>query len=77
MADIPTMAQGPLRQITDPESIEAKRDAIGFTHPNLHRRTSSNIPEDVTLTIGVYGLNSYRMMTTPGYDDESRDSEIP
>lgn len=77
MADIPTMGQGPMKQITDPTSIEAQRDDIGYTHPNLHRRTSTSIPEDTTLNIGIYGLNSYRMMTTPAYDDESRDSEIP
>ena len=77
MADFPTMGQGPMKPITDPESIEAQRDEIGYTNPNLHRRLSSNIPEDVVISIGIYGKDSYRMITTPGYDDESRDSEIP
>lgn len=75
--DIPTIGQGPWKEITDPESIEAQRDVIGFTNPNLHRRKSDSIPEDMTYEISIHGLNSYRYVETPGHDEESTTTEIP
>ena len=78
MADIPQKyGQGPWHEITDPESVEAQRDVIGFTNPNLHRRKSDQIPEDITYTVSIYGLNSYRYIETETHDEDSRTSEVP
>ena len=71
------IGEGPWKQITDPESIEAIRDDIGFTNPNLHRRSSSTIPENEHYTISIYALNSYRYHEVITHDEESTTSEIP
>lgn len=68
------MAQGDMTQITDPDSVEYKRDVIGFTHPNLHKRMDS---ENDIYTIRVHGLNAYRYEDTSTHDEESETSEIP
>lgn len=70
------MAQGEMVEITDPESIEAIRDDVGFTHPNLHRRKTSGVT-DREYRVGVYGVNSYRYTAYSVHDEESETSEIP
>lgn len=78
MADFPQkMGQGPWVEITDPESVEAQRDEIGFTNPNLHRRKSDLIPEGTDYTIAIHGLNSYRYTESETHDEDSRTSEVP
>lgn len=73
----PKVAQGPWTEITDPDSIEAVRDEIGFTNPNLHRRKSDVIPEGIECSVAVYGFNSYRYTSIVTHDEESTTSEIP
>ncbi len=58
------------------DSIEARRDDYGFTHPNLHRG-KSNDTENRNISIGIYNLESYRTTETVLHDENSRDSEIP
>ena len=70
------MAQGDMVEITDPESVEALRDDVGFTHPNLHRRTTDGVT-DRTYRVGVHGVNSYRYTEYAVHDEESTTSEIP
>lgn len=70
------MAQGEMTEITDPESVEALRDEVGFTHPNLHRRKTSGVT-DREYHIGVYGVNSYRYTAYDVHDEESETCEIP
>ena len=78
MADFPQkLGQGPWVEINDPESVEAQRDVIGFTNPNLHRRKSDLIPENIDYTIAIHGLNSYRYTETETHDEDSRTSEVP
>lgn len=69
------MAQGRIKRIVD-GSIEAQRDAIGYTHPNLHRRVSDDT-EYRTVNVAVYGLNSYRYVEVSSHDEESQTCEIP
>ncbi|MCM1286608.1 MAG: hypothetical protein NC227_10680 [Bacteroides sp.] len=57
-------------------SMEELRDNNGFTHPNFHRRKST-ATENRNISIGIYGLNSYRTTETVIHDEDSRDSEIP
>lgn len=74
---IPTvepMAQGDMTQITDPDSVEWKRDEVGFTHPNLHRRVDS---ENTIYKISVHGLNAYRVEDIQTHDEETELTEIP
>ena len=77
MAIGPKIGQGPWQPIDDPESIEAVRDEVGFTNPNLHRRTSGDIPEGTYYNVSIYGFNSYRFTSTIDHDEESTTSEIP
>jgi hypothetical protein len=70
------MAQGDMVEITDPESVEAVRDNVGFTHPNLHRRTTDGVT-DRTYRVSVHGVNSYRYTEYAVHDEESTISEIP
>ena len=71
------MAQGEMTEITDPDSIEYKRDTgSGLTNPNLHRRKNGDVT-DIVYRIGVYGVNSYRYTETTEHDEESETSEIP
>lgn len=71
---IEKIGQGPAKPI-EPDSIEETRDIVGFTHPNLHRRIDSDNPEKHEL--GIYGVNSYRIINTSTHDEESTTSEIP
>lgn len=71
------MAQGEWKPILEDDYLLLERDHIGFTNPNLHRRKSEFIPKNISYTIGVYGLNSYRTTTIQVHDEESTDSEIP
>lgn len=71
-----SMAQGDMVEITDPESVEAVRDNVGFTHPNLHRRTTDGVT-DRTYRVSVHGVNSYRYTEYAVHDEESTTSEIP
>lgn len=57
-------------------SIEEIRDDNGFTHMNLHRRKSTDT-ENRNLSIGKYGVNSYRTTETVLHDEDSRTTEIP
>ncbi|MCM1226422.1 MAG: hypothetical protein NC320_03225 [Clostridium sp.] len=57
-------------------SIEEIRDKAGFTHPNLHRKKSVNT-ENRNISVGIYGLDSYRTTETVVHNENSRDSEIP
>lgn len=65
----------------EPDSIEDKRDALGFTNPNLHRRLNPTKPESELgprdYKILVSGLNSYRTITKILHDEDSDTSEIP
>lgn len=57
-------------------SIQSIRDNNGFTHPNLHRRKSTDTEEKI-ITVGIHSLNSYRTTETIVHDEESTESEIP
>lgn len=57
-------------------SIEDIRDKNGFTNPNLHRRKSEDT-ENRNISVGIYGLDSYRTIETTVHDENSRTSEIP
>lgn len=72
--DMPKMGQGPAVPIV-PGSIEADRDEVGFTHPNLHRRIDTQEPRKYQL--GIYGLDSYRSTEINLHDEESTTDEIP
>ncbi len=76
ITEIPKMGQGPARE-TDEDDI--KRDELGFTHPNLHRRiyTQPDCTANHKYSIGIYGYNSYRTTEIITHDEESTDSEIP
>lgn len=81
----PRMTQGPAKPLTEDDEA---RDALGFTHPNLHRRTdpqdppTADDPRNQELTPREYslelsGVHSYRAVTITTHDEESIDSEIP
>ena len=82
MSDIlfPKVEQGPAKLATDEE---IQRDAVGFTHPNLHRRIDPQIlpesneyhPREYQLAIN--SLNSYRTTTIHNHDEETELDEIP
>lgn len=57
-------------------SIQSVRDNNGFTNPNLHRGKSTK-SENRKISVGIYGLNSYRTTETVVHDEDSRTSEIP
>lgn len=72
---IEPMGNGPWKEI-ESGSAEESADRSGFTHPNLHRRLSTDT-EGRKYSVGIYGLNSYRTTTIELHDEESTDSEIP
>lgn len=63
---------------------DLKRDEVGFTHPNLHRRID---PQQLTIdsqeyhprdySIGISSVNSYRTTTIHHHDEETEEDEIP
>ena len=76
MSTFTKMGQGPAVLASDED---VARDEVGFTHPNLHRRiyTPPEGTSDRVHSLGIYGLNSYRMTEYKLHDEESTDSEIP
>jgi hypothetical protein len=67
---------GPAEKIED-GSAEAQADADGITNPNLHRRIAQGQVDGHSYSVGIYGLNSYRVDTFSNHDEDSDDSEIP
>ena len=82
MSDIlfPKVGQGPAKLATDEE---IQRDAVGFTHPNLHRRidpqilTESNEYHPREYQLAINSLNSYRTTTIHSHDEDTELDEIP
>lgn len=82
---LPGYSVGHVLDPDDPEDAKAlAKDAAGFTHPNLHRRTdpqdppegSSEIaPRDYNFTIS--GTQSYRTTRISTHDESSETSEVP
>lgn len=70
------IGQGPA-VAADAEALA--KDAVGYTHPNLHRRIST--PTEGTnnhhYELGIYGTDSYRTTEVILHDEESTTSEIP
>lgn len=65
-----------------PDSLDAARDARGYTNPNLDRRIAKvdPIPEgalDTEYELFIQGSHSYRLTTQITHDEESTTSEIP
>lgn len=70
---------GYMTPLTDEEQ---KKDDVGFTHPNLHRRiteTERETPEvePRDYKVIIQGLNSIRTTIKHVHDEESTTSEIP
>ena len=74
--------------VVDDDSIEKRRDNIGFTNPNLHRRVDPQDPEVAdnplnqeieprTYNLQIQGVHSYRTTELHVHDENSIDSEIP
>ena len=67
--------------VIDP--FEKQLDDLGFTHPNLHRRTDiadppvdpEALPRDYEF--GIYSIYSYKTKKLNYHDEESETSEIP
>lgn len=76
LTDFIKLGQGPSK-LADAEDII--RDNNGYTNPNLHRRTYTNIPilENTKYSFGIYGVDSYRTVETVTHNEESTTSEIP
>lgn len=72
--NIQPMGQGPAK-IAD--SNDLIRDAEGYTNPNLHRRINTSNEDDISVHVGIYGVNSYRTVEYEVHDEESTTSEIP
>lgn len=79
--DLPIMGQGPLKPLSEEDK---KRDKHGFTHPNLHRRLSSDegykAPgefESRSYQIGLYGVCSWRTTKKTIHSESSIDDETP
>lgn len=81
----PRAGQGPAR-LADESDLE--RDALGFTHPNLHRRVDPQDPDTADseynqekyprgYQLMIQNVHSYRTTTINAHDEESIDSEIP
>ena len=76
---IQPMAQG-LAVPADAEALA--KDAVGYTHPNLHRRIQATDRELPELSpryheLIVGGVNSYRYAKINLHDDSSTDTEVP
>lgn len=69
------LGAGPCKKV-ESDSIEETRDNNGYTNPNLHRGKSTN-SENRKISVGIYGLDSYRTTETVVHDENSRTSEIP
>lgn len=69
------LGAGPWKKV-ESDSIEETRDNNGYTNPNLHRGKSTN-SENRKISVGIYGLDSYRTTETVVHDENSRTSEIP
>lgn len=73
--NLDSMACGVWKEV-ESGSIEEIRDSVGYTNPNLHRRISSDT-EGRKYSVGVYGLDSYRLVVEDIHDEESTVCEIP
>lgn len=80
--------QGPAVKIVDEsgaviDPFEKQLDDLGFTNPNLHRRTDiidppadpEALPRDYEF--GIYSIYSYKTKKLNYHDEESETSEIP
>lgn len=82
MRSYPMIGQGPATRAT---AEDEARDALGFTHPNLHRRVFPQSESTVgeyeyvgrTYQLMIQGNNSYRTTTMYVHDENSTESEIP
>lgn len=83
MSDIqyPKVGQGPAA-IASEEDL--KKDKLGYTHPNLHRRVDPQQPAEDSgevsprdYRLGIYSVNSYRTTRVNTHDEESSESEVP
>ena len=79
---LPKTGQGNA-QLADSEDL--KRDELGYTNPNLHRRVMSPGMSDEDKSIldtqyklGIYGNDSYRTVETITHDESDfSNNEIP
>lgn len=72
--NIQPMGQGPAK-IANEQDLA--RDDMGYTNPNLHRRINTSQSDNISVTVGIYGVDSYRTIEYKVHDEESTTSEIP
>lgn len=82
MIEYPEVGHGDMKPASQEE---LEKDAHGYTHPNLHRRTDIQQPDPESsevaprdYQIGIYNdLHSIRMTNIHTHDEESTTCEIP
>lgn len=74
----PLVGQGIAREAT---AADIQKDDVGFTHPNLHRRITTDPllePEGVlskSYELEIQGLDSYRAVHTSYHNEEETNAD--